>query len=73
MFSWRPDPGLESPRPAQMNFQSILSNQKMKVILDSENSSKLKTNNTTGETMLKLVKIQKFEKDWFNIDEVRHF
>lgn len=31
MFSWRPDPNLQSPRPAQLSFHKILSNPKMKV------------------------------------------
>ncbi|XP_020892574.1 transient receptor potential cation channel subfamily A member 1 [Exaiptasia diaphana] len=30
MFSWRPDPSLQSPRPSQMSFHKILSNPKMK-------------------------------------------
>ncbi|XP_031558821.1 transient receptor potential cation channel subfamily A member 1-like [Actinia tenebrosa] len=30
MFSWRPDPELQSPRPSQISFQQILKNPKMK-------------------------------------------
>jgi hypothetical protein len=38
----------------------------------SKNSSKSKTNTTTGKTIVKLVKIQSLRKNRFNIDELRN-